>query len=1031
MPVDGLPCAKVDESQTPPGTAVNCVGDSLKTALSRQRADWLHGIRVPVSDRLKACQAVSADPVQAAEMIYCDFELRRDAGEAPEWDALLSEFPEYAVQLRHFREADQFVGSALARSGLSTTQLANYDLLEEVGRGGMGVVYRARERNLDRIVAIKRIRGAAFADDDVIQRSLNEAKAVSRLNHPNIVQIYRVNDCGEEPFIALEFVEGPTLAQRIADTPLGPHLAATIVAVVARAIQHAHEHGIIHRDLKAANILLSGTLDNPVPKVTDFGAAKELDRAADLEGTLFLGTPSYMAPEQVDPKWGPVSERTDIYGIGTVLYETLTGRPPFRAVSIGETLRQVTETEPVSPCLLNPAVPRGLETVCLKCLHKQPLLRYDSVSALADDLERFLLGKPILARPVGPGTRAWMWCRRKPGLASLVAVLLLSLMGGIAGITLQWRRAETERKTALANAAEAQNLLIELIQSHPVSPGRGASSDVTAIDSLQKTEARCRALLQKSPDEQKLRIALTDVEYRLGTLYSQRGQTEKTKASFSRARALWEPLASDDSGDPVCRDWLAITVLWTSDDDVVGVFQSRQRSEGIWQKLAEEQPDNFDYMRRIWTIRNELTAQTDNKHDREQWLGLLEKSRNELEERVHLSPADWPSRRRLALRYFLLGELYGRDSLTSQAALFWRKSYESYQALNHERPNDLLDKTSLAICCSRLIHGQSSDPYYLEAVPLLEQAGAKLKSLIVQRPADRWLGDLLLNVYCCLADCHARTGQAAKAVAASNECLLGMFPGGERLGPGDVLRQVPRLINLAQRLREARQIDLSRKLCRRAAALCSELAADPTPDAGLLSDLGTLALGCSALANQLGESNLSLEQAELSKSVYEEWIRTQRNKQRHEELLSGVWMRIAKARWSVGRRDQALVAFRESNAIDKEAFEREPSNSRFRDSLSRSYGRLVFYGSRDGELRLAADAILERIKLWPGDPKRSAQAAEDFQTLAEHVATRSKDQLSAEDRAERDRYLTQCRKFRQAAEEIIRHSPHDNLRVER
>ena len=234
---------------------------------------------------------------------------------------------------------------------------------------------------------------------------------------------------------------------------------------VARAIGHAHQHGIIHRDLKPANILLAGSSDRPVPKVTDFGAAKQLDQATDSERTQFLGTPSYMAPEQIEPKWGAIGQLTDVYGVGAVLYEALTGRPPFRADSISETLRQVMEAQPVSPQLLNPAVPRDLATVCLKCLQKEPGRRYDSAAALGDDLDRFLGGQPIQARPISSAARAWMWCRRKPGTASLVSVLVLALLGGMAGITLEWRRAEAARKIAVASDVESQELFSELIQS--------------------------------------------------------------------------------------------------------------------------------------------------------------------------------------------------------------------------------------------------------------------------------------------------------------------------------------------------------------------------------------------------------------------------------------------------------------------------------------------------------------------------------------------------------------------------------------
>ncbi len=501
------PLGAGESDATPTNSAAIPCNESLDAALARQREDWLKGIRIPIADRLKACAALSADPVQAAELIYHEFILRRNAGESPDWDSLLRQFPEYADPLGLFREADQIVEDGIAPSGRSTKRLDGYDLLQEIGRGGMGIVYRARERNLDRVVAIKRIRKGALADDEAVRRFLKEARAVSRLNHPNIVHIYSVGDCDGEPFIALELVEGPTLAERVGGRPLAPRLAGMIAAAVAHAIQYAHQNGIIHRDLKPANILLSGSADRPIPKVTDFGAAADLEQATDQEGTQFLGTPSYMTPEQVGPKCGAVSHLTDVYGIGALLYETLTGRPPFQADSIGETLRQVVETQPVSPRLLNPAVPRDLETICLKCLQKEPGRRYGSAAAVADDLERFLAGQPIHARPIGPAPRFRMWCRRNPGTASLVAALLLALLTGIVGITVEWRNAEAARQSAVASDVEAQQLLTELVESNPLDARKTFRSVASMIDVLHKAETHCKNLLQKSPDEVPIRIA--------------------------------------------------------------------------------------------------------------------------------------------------------------------------------------------------------------------------------------------------------------------------------------------------------------------------------------------------------------------------------------------------------------------------------------------------------------------------------------------------------------------------------------------
>jgi tetratricopeptide (TPR) repeat protein len=1043
MAADSPICAEDnDRTRTLLKTVAGRHSDSLDAALSHQREDWLKGIRLPIADRLRACGALCADPVQAAELIYHEFILQRNAGETPDWDSLLGQFPEYAEPLRLYREADEIVEGADAPSGRSAMQLGGYDLLEEVGRGGMGIVYRARERNLDRTVAIKRIRGGPLADDDAIHRFLKEAKAVSRLNHPHIVQIYCVGDCEGEPFISLEFVEGPTLGERIGGTPLAPRLAGTIAAAVARAIEHAHQHGIIHRDLKPANILLSGSPDGPVPKVTDFGAAKELEHATDGERTQFLGTPSYMAPEQFEPKWGAVSQLTDVYGIGAVLYEALTGRPPFRADSIGETLRQVVETQPVSPRLLNPAVPRDLETVCLKCLQKEPGRRYDSAAALGEDLERYLAGQPIHARPIGPAARGWMWCRRKPGTASLVAVLLLSLLGGMAGITLQWRKAEAARKSALASDMEAQELLSELIQSNVV-PMPGYRPVAPTIDSLLKAEAHCQNLLHKNPGEIRLRIALTKVYGRLGTFYGRRGQAAKADASFREAQGLWEPLASEVSGNPDCLAWLATTYSWRaaqSDHDIPFPryfvlpqhLELLQRADAIWQKLADEQPGNLDLMHKIWECRLQMMGHITSEVSRVGCLRPLEQSRTELDRLVRQDPADRAIRKRLALTCFLLGEIYARNPSAAKASSYWRESYEHYSILAERGRDDLLGKILLAISCSRLIQGQPNDPYYVRAVPLLEQAGRHLNGLSKQEPQSGWLRELLLENYCCLALCHVKAGQMAKAEQTSNDrvCVLASPLDAEEIEPVFALQHTTTLLGLGQLLREANQPAAALRLARQVAALSSQLAVYPSHDLGFLHHLSHTLTNCSALANQLGEPALALEQAELGRRIIEEWIRTAPDGFRHEDELSDVWSRIAKARWSLGKRDQALAAFRKSTAIEKRVFEREPSNHVYRAWLSSCYDRFVFYGSHGGDLRGAAAAILERLKLWPDNAKQLAQAADDFEALAEQVTARGRGHLALEDQAERDHYVSESRRLRRAADAATRRAG-DLLRAER
>jgi serine/threonine protein kinase len=1034
MPVEWPLQGITDSTWAQPDAAKDRRLDSIDDALSHHREDWAKGIRTPIATRLLECGSICADPIAAAELIYQEFTLRRGSTETMDWDGLLREFPQYAEHLKRIRDADEIVEAAFDSADRTIAQPVGYELFEEVGRGGMGVVYRAREHSLDRTVAIKRIRGGALAEDGTIGRFLKEAKSVSRLNHPNIVHIYRVGDCDGEPFIALEFVDGPTLGQRVSGTPLTPELAATISAAIARAIQYAHEHGIIHRDLKPANILLAGTADEPIPKVSDFGAAKELDHASDRSCTQFLGTPSYMAPEQVETKWGMSSALTDIYGIGALLYEALTGRPPFRADSVGETLRQVVEKESVSPRLLNPAVPCDLETICLKCLRKEPSRRYHSAAALADDLERFLGGQPIHARRSSSGVRAWMWCRRKPGTAGLVAALLLALLGGIAGITVQWGRAEAARKSAVASDVEAQGLLGEWLDSNPtVLPGGGDRRSSGTVESLLNAEAHCTSLLQKNPDEIKLRIALTRIYGGLGAEYVQLGQAVKADAKYREAQRLWESLPPEAAKTREAKEWLATTYSWHGGDDLVTRFQLLQRAAGIWRQLAEQQPDNLNLIAKIWACHDEVMFYTTSGLLRHDCLPLCEQDWNELTQLITHDPGDRAARGKLALTCFLLGEIHNGNGSPAKASPYWGESCRHYEILAKDGREDLITDVSLAIVCSRLMRSQSTDPYYVRAVQLLERDGRRLKALSEREPQAQWLRALLLKDYCYLALCHAKARETAKAQQVANDQVSALTSPVDlvRVEAGTALEHALMLLAASQLLREAKLSAAALRLANQAGTVGSQLAGCPSHNLGFLDRLGFILTNCSALANQLGEPRLSLQQAELGRRVLEELVHSAPDRRRDGESLSSTWMRIAKAHWSLGERDQALAAFRQSAALNRRNFDREPSNRFYRAWLSRSYDRLILYGAKAGDLQGAAEAIRERTKLWPGDVVQLSKAAEDFESLAQQVTTRSHGKPSSQDQAEHDRYLAESRRAREAAANAATKRELSNLRVER
>lgn len=314
-------------------------------------------------------------------------------------------------------------------SDAALPQIPGYEVQRLLGYGGMGVVYQARHISLNRIVAIKVPRAGALATASERHRHMREARAVAALGHPNIITLHDVGEFDGRPFLSMEFIDGPTLGDKLANTPQPAHEAATLIATLADATLCAHQAGIIHRDLKPTNILLA---PDGTPKITDFGLARQASTDVTLTVTGFqFGTPSYMSPEQATDSPAAQTPSVDIYSLGAVLYEMLTGRPPFRAENAVETLRQVLEEEPAPLARLNPKVPRDLETICLTCLRKEPRRRYASAGELAGDLRRFLRGEPIQARPVAPLERLYLWGRRRPAHAGLVAAGICAVIAGV------------------------------------------------------------------------------------------------------------------------------------------------------------------------------------------------------------------------------------------------------------------------------------------------------------------------------------------------------------------------------------------------------------------------------------------------------------------------------------------------------------------------------------------------------------------------------------------------------------------------
>lgn len=457
-----------------------------------------------------------------------------------------------------------------------------YEIVAELGGGGMGDVYLARHLGLNRHVALKMLHGRASPER--LARFRREAESIARLQHPNIVQIYDVGEHDGVPFYAMEHVAGGSLAAKLAGVPQPPRAAAAMVETLARAVAAAHDRGVIHRDLKPSNVLVSGgvvrggvvrgdnnghepstTHHSPLTtapltthqlKIADFGLAKHIgiDSGQTHTGQI-LGTPSYMAPEQAAGDLNSIGPATDVYALGAILYEMLTGRPPFRGASPLDTLEQVRAQEPVPPSRLVAKVPRDVAIICLKCLQKAPAARYAGAQALADDLGRFLRDEPILARPVGRIERSWRWCRRNPRVAVLAAALVVvvaaaSLLQRNARRRLHETTSHVRRQVTDALGEGRQAAAGQLIDEFMVmlaadGPGQAPLNSRTRQALLERAQRHYRDQAEEACDQPERRAEFAHASDRLGDIHRCFGQSAQAEQSFRQAAAAYAQLVQD------------------------------------------------------------------------------------------------------------------------------------------------------------------------------------------------------------------------------------------------------------------------------------------------------------------------------------------------------------------------------------------------------------------------------------------------------------------------------------------------------
>jgi serine/threonine protein kinase len=639
------PILQPDESgHTEPGPTVT--QELVQRILDDQRERCRRGEPFHVEGYLDQRPTLRGNGEAILDLIYHELMLRESRGETPTLEEYLGRFPEWAEQLKCQFEIERalepdnltrtcqdpvsdetYLAPSSHRSDTpaftDSTRGADYEILAVLGQGGMGAVYKARQRSLNRIVALKVIRAGSLAGPDERARFRIEAEAAARLQHPNIVQIFEVGERDDMPFLALEYVPGGSLAQKLNGAPWPPYQAAAFIDTLARAMHHAHLHGIVHRDLKPANILLSderreanaesegncGLLLAPrhlplVPKITDFGLAKIVreDESGLTQPGMFLGTPSYAAPEQAAGRIHEMGPPTDVYALGAILYELLTGRPPFRGASVIETLDQVRSREPTPPSRLGNKLPRDLETICLKCLQKDPRKRYASALLLAEDLQSFREGRPIRARPVGRLERLYKLVRRRPAAAAAIATFFLALVILTVG---GWKSAITEkglRRQAEANLARA----LEAVDAMLTRVAEVDLADVPQMepvrkDLLVKARGFLDTFLEERGQDPAVRYLAAKAYSRLGDIQGLLEEHVAAEQAYHHALLLLGEWQADavQTRQEQARVYNHLGVLLKTLNRLEAAQEAVEMSLKLRLELASEFPDRADFDRDV------------------------------------------------------------------------------------------------------------------------------------------------------------------------------------------------------------------------------------------------------------------------------------------------------------------------------------------------------------------------------------------------------------------------------------------------
>jgi serine/threonine-protein kinase len=999
------------DSQTPRAVLewVDAIADRFESA-------WKQGQRPIIAAFLRRAETSEVSATLEVkrlallhELIALDMEYRWQAGEQCKIEAYLAEFPELLAPDGSLPEAlvrrvgplgekhpeaswpgttnftaplssrDEPPGDVGSCEQLPPRTLGKFQLIEMLGAGSFGAVYKARDTQLGRLVAIKIPRGGSLGTAEERQRFLREAKSAAQLKHPHIVPVHDIVHDSGITYLVSDFIEGHTLAQLMAQRRPGHKEAAELLASVADGLQYAHDQKIVHRDIAPKNILIDAA---GRPFITDFGLARrdEGSMAVTLEGQV-LGTPAYMSPEQASGQSAKVDGRSDVYSVGVILYEMLTGTPPFSG-SVRMVLHQVIHDEPRLPRRLSERVPHDLETICLKCLHKQPARRYASAGALADDLRRYLRGVPITARPVSRAERAWRWCRRNPVVATLAVGLLLAAAGLAVGLVVV--NAEKVR-TRQALAAES-----EALKRSQASEKSASEQRQLALKTVRQVVDDIHARLKDRPGHAELRKALLAqalaglqdvaraadtaaqvdhatiwVYFELGDLFLfiEEGGTAQAKKQYERAHELSRQLVDLDPGNAEAQRDLAISYdklgnVQMQLGDSKAALAAYQQSLAVNERLARAEPQSEQAQRGLAVSYCNLGDARIQLGDSQAALAAYKQGLAGFERLARANPQSTQAQRDLSLCHDRLGDVWLRQLGDPRAArTAYQKSLAVAERLARADPQSTQAQRDLSITYERLGDVQMQLGEKKAALAAYRQSLAVAEPLARADPQNAQARRDLSVSYEKMAEVQIQLGDRKAALVAYQQSLAGFEPLA-RSDPQnsqaqhDLLRGYDRVADVRLQLGD---IKAALSACQQGVQVRERLARAYPQKAELQHDLAHSYNRLGEWRMRLGDNKAALAAYQQSLAGFERLARANPDSKPAQHDLSVSYDRLGNMQMRLGDHRAARAAYEQGRVLRERLARADPQSAPAHRNLQVSYFKLGSVEQQAGEFRKAAD----------------------------------------------------------------------------